>query len=146
MPHFVAEDDKIRASSVTKRRGGNSPNTIDVLEQLLGVSDAGVAIDLSLIVVLPNSSSSAVQELCRSFGPGVDLTKSIYREGHSEPSSSYIIKNLASDSRTIISYSSLPDMKLDDFTEIAESFRGEPIWYHFEVSLKPGVLGGIESV
>jgi len=32
VPRFPVEDDKIRASAVTKRRGGNTPNTIDVLE------------------------------------------------------------------------------------------------------------------
>lgn len=135
VPHFVVEDDKIRASAVTKRRGGNCPNTIDVLEQLCSVEGKiGAAIDLSLVVVLPNRSSSAVQDIQRSFGPGVDLTKCIYQDEYVEPSSSYIIKNLASDTRTIISYNAMPDMTLNEFTQIADSLGGGPLWYHFEVS------------
>ena len=98
-----------------------------------------MAIDLSLVVVLPNSSSSAVQDIRRSFRPGVDLTRSIYRDKHSEPSSSYIIKNLASDSRTIISYNSLADITLDEFIKIADSFGREVVWYHFEVSINPQI-------
>jgi len=90
VPRFPVEDDKIRASAVTKRRGGNTPNTIDVLEQLCAADQkTEPTIDLSLVVVLPNSSSSAVQEIGRSFGPGVDLTRSIYRGEHTEASSSY---------------------------------------------------------
>jgi len=133
VPHFIVEDDKIRASTVTRRRGGNCPNTIDVLQQLFSVDDeTDVTIGLNLIVVLPNRSSSAVQEIHRSFGPGVATTKCIYRDEYVEPSSSYIIKNLASDSRTIISYNTMPDMNLNEFTQIADSFGREAVWYHFE--------------
>ncbi len=145
------EDDKIRASSITRRRGGNCPNTIDVLQQL-GSSSSSIdenateaTIGLNLIVVLPNRSSSAVQEIRRSFGPGVDISKCIYRDEHVEPSSSYIIRNMASDSRTIISYNAMPDMNLDEFTQIADSFGSrlgeEALWYHFEASLSLPFLG-----
>jgi len=136
VPNFPAEDDKIRASAVARRRGGNCPNTVDVLQQLCNTDsgETGVDIKLNLVVVLPKPSSSAVQDIYRSFGPGVDLSKCIYRNEFAEPSSSYIIKNLASDTRTIISYNAMPNMKLDEFTQIASSFGGEAPWYHFEVS------------
>ena len=139
VPSFPAEDDKIRASAVTRRRGGNCPNTVDVLQQLCNTDsgDPEVSIKLNLVVVLPNSSSSGVQDIHRSFGPGVDLSKCIYRDEFAEPSSSYIIKNLASDTRTIISYNEMPNMTLDEFTRIADSFGEEAPWYHFEVSFAP---------
>ena len=146
VPQFVVEDDKIRASSVMRRRGGNCPNTIDVLQQLCSIGDkTELAIGLNLVVVLPNRASSAVQEIHRSFGPGVDTTKCIYRDEYVEPSSSYIIKNLASDSRTIISYNTMPDMNLDEFTQIADSFGRGAVWYHFEVSLAFLVPTSIEG-
>ncbi|KAK0654905.1 putative ketohexokinase [Cercophora newfieldiana] len=133
VPGFPAEDDKIRASAVAKRRGGNCPNTIDVLQQLCSVnSKTKLTIDLSLAVVLPKRSSSAVQEIHRSFGSGAVLKDSIYRDEHVEPSSSYIIKNLASDSRTIISYNAMPAMRFDEFIKIAERLGKEALWYHFE--------------
>ncbi|KAM0806777.1 putative PfkB family kinase [Seiridium cardinale] len=135
VPHFVVEDDKLSASNVTRRRGGNSPNTIDVLEQLVSSDDKTKAnIGLNLIAVLPNSSSPAVQEIRRSLGPGVSTANCIHRHDCDEPASSYIIKNLATDSRTIISYNTLPDMNFAEFTEIAKSFGREATWYHFEAS------------
>lgn len=141
VPQFVMEDDKTRASSVTRRRGGNCPNTIDVLEQLLSVNrEAGAdcSIGLNLVVVLPNRSSLAVQEIQRSFGPGVSTSSCIYRDEYTEPSSSYVIKNLASDSRTIISYNNMPDMDLGEFVRVVDSLGTEAAaWYHFEVSFSP---------
>ncbi|KAF2665943.1 putative PfkB family kinase [Microthyrium microscopicum] len=133
VPHFPGEDDKLRASNITRRRGGNAPNTVDVLQQLFASDDeADRTIGLNLIVVLPNRASPAVQEIQRSLGSGKAITKSIYREDYFEASSSYIIKNLATDSRTIISYNSLQDMNFEEFTQIAGSFGNEAVWYHFE--------------
>ncbi|KAK6077785.1 hypothetical protein SCUP234_06543 [Seiridium cupressi] len=133
VPHFVVEDDKLSASNVTRRRGGSSPNTTDVLEQLVSSDDKTKAnIGLNLVAVLPDSSSPAVQEIRRSLGPGVSTANCIYRHECDEPASSYIIKNLATDSRTIISYNTLPDMKFEEFTQITKSFGREATWYHFE--------------
>lgn len=130
------EDDKIRASDLTRRRGGNSPNLIDVLGQLFDREDRqNISIGLNLVVVLPNRSSPAVQEIFQSLGPGINTTHCIHREESSEPSSSYIIKSLASDSRSIISYNALADMKLDEFKLIAASLSQEAPWFHFEVSI-----------
>lgn len=72
-------------------------------------------------------------------------TNCFYRDEYVEPSSSYIIKNLASDTRTIISYNTMPDMDLNEFTQIADSFGREAVWYHFEVSLASLVLNNISS-
>lgn len=108
---------------------------IDVLDQLFSAYETDVSANLSLVVVLPKKGSRSATYITESFGPGVDLSKSIYRSDHPECSESYIIRNLASDSRTIISYDTLPNMTLAEFTAIADSLRGEEApWYHFEVS------------
>ncbi|KAK9419868.1 putative PfkB family kinase [Seiridium unicorne] len=147
VPHFVVEDDKLSASNVTRRRGGNSPNTIDVLEQLVSSDDKTKAnIGLNLIAVLPDGSSPAVQEIRRSLGSGVSTANCIYRHECDEPASSYIIKNLATDSRTIISYNTLPDMNFEEFSQIAKSFGREATWYHFEGRIPAVTLDCIRHV
>lgn len=136
IPHFIVEDDKIRASDLTRRRGGNSTNLIDVLGQLFESDDKqNVSIGLNLVVVLPRRSSPAVQEIFQSLGPGINTAHCIHREESSEPSSSYIIKNVASDSRSIISYNALVDMTVDELRPIAAQMSQEAPWFHFEVSL-----------
>ena len=35
VPRYPEEDSKLRATSFTKRRGGNTPNTLEVLQQLV---------------------------------------------------------------------------------------------------------------
>ena len=35
VPHYPEEDSKLRATSLTRRRGGNCPNTLEVLQQLI---------------------------------------------------------------------------------------------------------------
>jgi ketohexokinase len=136
IPHFIAEDDKIRAFDLTRRRGGNSANLSDVLGQLFeGEDKQNVSIGLNLVVVLPSRSSPAVQEILQSLGPSINTAHCIHREESREPSSSYIIKNLASGSRSIISYNALADMTFDEFKLIAAHMSQEAPWFHFEVSL-----------
>ncbi|KAI8635317.1 pfkB family kinase [Xylariaceae sp. FL1651] len=133
VPHFVAEDEKLRASNIVRRRGGNCPNTLEVLQQLLA-SDDSVAVALNLISTLPESSSPAVQEIRSSLGAAVSTDTCIYRHGQSEPASSYIIKSLATGSRTIINYNALEEMKYDEFVQKSRSLDSgsEGMWYHFE--------------
>jgi len=103
-----------------------------VLQQLLDLHE-DAAIGVSLISVLPSPSASAVQEIRQSLGSKVSTATFLYREGYSEPASSYIIKNLENASRTIINYNDLPEMTCDEFVQIADSLASEAIWYHFEV-------------
>lgn len=46
VPRYPEEDSKLRATSLTKRRGGNTPNTLEVLEQMINVEiyDHGVEV------------------------------------------------------------------------------------------------------
>ena len=119
-----------------RRRGGNCPNTIEVLQQFLDVQKDAV-ISVNLLAVLPRRSSLVVQEIQRSLGPNVSTTTCLYRDANLEPASSYIIKNLATDSRTIINYNALPEMTCDEFIRVADSLGRGVTWYHFEVSLIP---------
>lgn len=58
----------------------------------------------------------------------------IYREAHSEPASSYILKSEESGSRTIVNYNELPEMTFSEFKEkISRLTKDEKrTWFHFE--------------
>lgn len=141
VPRFVAEDEKLRASALVRRRGGNCPNTIEVLQQLLDHKQN--AVGLGLLAVLPNASSAAVQEIRRSLGPNVNTSMCLYRKDHCEPASSYIIRSLESGSRTIINYNALPDMAYGEFVQVSDSLGTNATWYHFEVSQSLGISAAI---
>ncbi|KAI4232193.1 MAG: hypothetical protein LQ349_005158 [Xanthoria aureola] len=132
--HYPAEDEKLRASSILTRRGGNCPNTLDILQQLLD-TDAGIpTVSLALLAVLPSSSSPAYQEIRSSFNVSTDLAHCICRQQINEPASSYIIRSRVMDSRTIINYNGLPEMTAAEFTAVADKLGEENMaWCHFEV-------------
>lgn len=132
IPHFITEDEKLRATEIVRRRGGNCPNTLEVLQQLLGRRD-DIAVELNLLAVLPHREAPAVQEVAQSLGSGVSLGTCLYRDDHEEPASSYILKNLSSPSRTIINYNVLPEMTFEEFVNVSDSVGPDGIWYHFEV-------------
>lgn len=133
VPHFPEEDSKLRATSLQTRRGGNGPNTLEVLQQLLRREERGRAITPYLISCLPSADSPATNRIHQSFGPDalVNLTRCIYRPGEN-PASSYIIRSEETGSRTVVNYSDLADMTVDEFVE-AVSDIGEDAWFHFEV-------------
>lgn len=141
VPHYPHEDTKLRASSLEKRRGGNVPNTLEVLQQLLqNQSQLGEGLaqsPLTLLSVLPARSSPASQHIRTSLGPDVELGHCIYREEATEAASSYIIRSLAADSRTIVSYNELKEMTIEEFAEVANRLsrdgNGKSQVYHFEV-------------
>ncbi|KAH6892131.1 Ribokinase-like protein [Thelonectria olida] len=132
VPFFPSEDSKLRATSLNIRRGGNCPNTIEVLEQLLAERDG---IQLYLVSCLPNASSAATRRIVASFGPDskLDLRHCIYREASVEAASSYIIRSDETGSRTLVNYNDLPEMTMDEFEPIVKSFSPdqETCW-HFE--------------
>lgn len=134
MPRYPNEDDKLRASKIVRRRGGNTPNTLEVLQQLLDLSNCE-PISLVLASMLPSRISPSIEEIQESL-PKVDLSRCFYREGLVEPASSYVIKSLATSSRTIVNYNELPEMTFDEFRLLADELGVDATWYHFEVSKK----------
>ncbi|KAL4999284.1 Ribokinase-like protein [Aspergillus recurvatus] len=131
-PHYPGEDDKLRATSISRRRGGNCPNTLEVLQQLVAQTSPVSKTPLNLIAVLPAQSSVASKQIRDAFEPQVSLSHCIYRKEFEEPASSYIIKSQASSSRTIVNYNELPEMRLDEFIQIADKLGTKAGWYHFE--------------
>ncbi len=141
VPHYPDEDSKLRATSLQTRRGGNCPNTLEVLQQLLRGEGRGRAITPYLISCLPSAGSPATKTIIESFGPValVDLTKCIYRAGEN-PASSYIIRSEATGSRTLVNYNNLAEMTVDEFIEAIGDVAGDDAWFHFEVCM-PAVDG-----
>ena len=130
--HYPAEDEKLRASNLTRRRGGNCPNTLEVLQQLVNLGE-DTALPLVLCSVLSSERSVGAQQIKSSFGPAVDLTHCIHRETHDEPASSYIIRSKTTDSRTIVNYNGLPEMTTIEFMAVADDLGHRMSWCHFEV-------------
>ncbi|CAF3462190.1 unnamed protein product, partial [Fusarium graminearum] len=132
VPFFPSEDAKLRATSLNIRRGGNCPNSLQVLEQLLTEHDG---LQLHLVSPLPSASSSATRRVVSSFGPQskIDFGHCLYRHESTEAASSYIIRSEASGSRTLVNYNDLPEMTEDEFGSIARSFgTDQETWWHFE--------------
>lgn len=147
MDHYPGEDEKLRASRLSRRRGGNCPNTLEVLEQLIHIKkqqqkdqNGSESLLPVLVAVFPAQSSPAVQFVRDSFGPGVDLTHCLYREAFHEPASSYIISSKATSSRTIVNYNELPEMTHDEFNKLVDRLDvkhpGNGTWFHFEVCIR----------
>ncbi|KAH7632969.1 hypothetical protein B0T09DRAFT_318374 [Sordaria sp. MPI-SDFR-AT-0083] len=203
---FPEEDSKLRATALQVRRGGNCPNTVEVLQQLLlsgggldtsssqtqqvSAADAAAVtplpskqqqpqqqLKLHLVSILPDVESSATRKVLSSFATppalqsspsydseslsesvtgaapttatSVDFGHCLYRKGHHEAASSYIIRSGATGSRTIVNYNDLPEMTTDEFVNIVHGFAampedqshdgstsnlfGEDYWWHFEV-------------
>ncbi|THC94578.1 hypothetical protein EYZ11_005938 [Aspergillus tanneri] len=141
--HYPGEDEKLRASSVSRRRGGNCPNSLEVLQQLTGQDALTTGTSLNLVAVLPAKSSVASQQIRSAFEPRVGLQHCIYREEFSEPASSYIIKSLSSGSRTIVNYNKLPEMTVDEFARIADVVGPKTGWFHFEGRIPDVILACI---
>ncbi|KAI5461172.1 Ribokinase-like protein [Mariannaea sp. PMI_226] len=132
VPFFPSEDSKLRATSLNIRRGGNCPNSIEVLEQLLAASDD---VQPYLVSCLPNASSPATRRIIASFGPAskLDLRHCIYRQECVEAASSYIIRSDETGSRTLVNYNDLPEMTKEEFEPIARKFDpNQETWWHFE--------------
>ncbi|KAI2641855.1 Ribokinase-like protein [Hypomontagnella submonticulosa] len=132
VPYYPGEDSKLRATNLQVRRGGNCPNTLEVLQQLLGEQEGG-RVNPYLISCLPDADAPATATIVDSFRPRclVDFTKCIFRAGHSEPASSYIIRSEATGSRTLVNYNDLPEMTIDEFKDVAGDV-GDDAWFHFE--------------
>ncbi|GAD97361.1 ketohexokinase, putative [Paecilomyces variotii No. 5] len=155
--HYPGEDEKLRASCLARRRGGNCPNTVEVLEQLIQTKkgqqkekNGFEPLSPVLVAVLPAQSSPAVQFVRDSFGPNVDLTHCLYREAFHEPASSYIISSQATSSRTIVNYNELPEMTHDEFNALIDRLHlqnsGDGTWFHFEGRIPDVNLQNVKSL
>ncbi|KAF5974513.1 hypothetical protein FCOIX_8199 [Fusarium coicis] len=132
VPFFPSEDSKLRATSLNIRRGGNCPNSLQVLEQLLSKHDT---LQLHLVSPLPAAASSATQRVISSFGAqsNIDFSHCVYREESTEAASSYIMRSEASGSRTLVNYNGLLEMTEDEFGNIVRDFNpDQETWWHFE--------------
>lgn len=88
---------------------------------------------MDLVAVLPAQSSVASQQVRAELEPRVRLDRCVYREEFTEPASSYIIKSLASGSRTIVNYNELPEMSVDEVKSVVDKVGEGTGWFHFEV-------------
>ncbi|KAK4153137.1 Ketohexokinase [Chaetomidium leptoderma] len=148
VPHFPEEDSKLRATTLQVRRGGNCPNSLQVLAQLLaavGPQQHHPPIKLHMVSCLPDAHAAATGKILASFGDGdsdgggspekaIDFSHCLFRAGHEEPASSYIIRSGETGSRTIVNFNHLPEMTTGEFEKIADAFtqHGDECWWHFE--------------
>ncbi len=148
VPHFPEPDSKTRATSLMKRRGGNSVNTFEVLQQLVNddresqratsgfanaarKSSPSLNPELYIIAALPSRSSAETNFVATSFASrisnddecsnaaNVNLSLCLYRENETEAVSSYIIFDQSTSSRTIINHNALPEMTFEEFKSAA---------------------------
>ena len=135
VPHYPEEDSKLRATSLRERRGGNCPNSLEVLQQLVRDEDG---LHAFLVSSLPEEQSPATRRIVASFGEGtrINFDHCLCRSGYTEAASSYVIRSEESGSRTLVNYNNLPDITLQEFQEVLQRFSsyGEDTWWHFEVS------------
>lgn len=151
VPHFPVEDQKLRASKRTRRRGGNCGNTLEVFQQLLQfLLNSPSPPKLHLLAVLPAEDSIDTKLI------GTSLEKQklrldsacIYRSEFQEAASSYIIKNEKKSSRTIVSINELPEMTVMEFiakaSDISANAETAKMWYHFEGRIPEITLSCVE--
>ncbi|KAM0285987.1 hypothetical protein ACHAQH_001176 [Verticillium albo-atrum] len=154
VPHYPQEDEKLRATELQVRRGGNCPNSLQVLQQFLAAEGSLAAppsqeTRLHLVSPLPARAAPATEQILASFGDGppIDFRHCLFRTGQLTPASSYVLRSSATGSRTIVNNNKLPDMTVDEFTAIVGAMTGraapesEPSaagrdvsrwWWHFE--------------
>ncbi|KAF2034533.1 Ribokinase-like protein [Setomelanomma holmii] len=151
VPQFPAEDTKMRAESMLKRRGGNTANSLEVLSDLLDhvpedlfdqQERASPLTTLYLMCVLPEEQSRDTIDI-RSSIPKVNV-HGIYREGCQHAASSMIVQSKDTGSRTIISHSGdLKEMTQPEFSQVFNRIMDninpadlrnekEKVWVHFE--------------
>ncbi|KAF2475126.1 Ribokinase-like protein [Lindgomyces ingoldianus] len=143
VPKFPTEDSKLRATKLTRRLGGNCPNTLSVLEQFIDES-----IELHFLAVLPSEHSGATKFIRDSYSKVQIDPSCIYRVAYDESPSSYIFQNGETNSRTIVNYNELPEMTKEEFVHQAHllSVSKEAVegWYHFEGRIPDIILHGIK--
>lgn len=115
-----------------------------MLQQLLADDDA---VRMYLASNLPAEESAATRRVKASFGQrsSVDFRHCLFREGHAEAASCYVLRSEQTGSRTLVSHNDLPDMTVAEFERIARSFNtDQETWWHFEVEA-PAILSPSSS-
>lgn len=153
VPNYPIEDEKLRATALTRRRGGNCGNSLEVLSQLNNnnhtVEPANTTM-LHLLTALPNRNSVATQFIHASLPANVDMTSCIYRANFEEAASSYILQNAENQSRTIVSWSPFHEMEVNEFVQSVEGLvwkshvENGDVWCHFEGRVPETVLGCVK--
>ncbi|KAI9220756.1 Ribokinase-like protein [Blastocladiella britannica] len=127
VPEFPAEDDKLRATKVDRRTGGNAFNTACVLAQISPPAAA---------VAIVSPAGTGGDDL---LGPTADRLGFTYlpltHPNHLHPTA-YIIASAATKSRTIVNHATLPaldDAGLRTVLASSEHLRlDHAAWVHFE--------------
>ncbi|KAF2837919.1 Ribokinase-like protein [Patellaria atrata CBS 101060] len=149
LPHYPTEDSKLRAHSSTTRRGGNGPNTLSVLAQLLAFHVSPPFLPTlcspmpepdhpdfylaqnsfnSHAGVEPGPISGALP--AQEAGCNVDLGSCIWRDAPLPRS--YILVSQETGSRTIVSTSMGKEMTVREFEGVVKGIGKEGVWWHFE--------------
>lgn len=130
VPHYPGEDEKLRADSLVQRRGGNGPNTLEVLQQLVERHQDDV--QLFLCSVLPSRSSEDVRIIQSSLGKEIQLSSCIFREQQVKAASSYIVRSISTGSRTIVNFNTLDEMTCAEVSHAVEQTGEDIAVFHFE--------------
>lgn len=137
------------------RRGGNCPNSLEVLLQLIN-SDVSCEkkVTAYLMSGLPERESADAKLIEASYpspvGPA-NLSLCLYRHGHKTAPRSYIMRSAGTGSRTIVNHNGLPEMAL---TEFCAGLKGvfqdldfeEATWWHFEGRVPATTLACIQKL
>ena len=153
VPFYPQEDTKLRATGLSTRRGGNCPNSLEVLAQLVSsqnpfqaafVPDPAPALPdtplkLHLVSTLPRRSSPATSFILSSLLPRsndhennnddggsddvIDFSSCLFRDDHDQAAASWILRSDETNSRTIVNWNDLPEMTTDEFRGIVEGLK-----------------------
>lgn len=97
MPWFPKEDEKLRATALTSRVGGNIPNTLKVLSQVCSSSED------RLVFISAFATKYASQRLTDVLSEQGVQVAGVWRQCEENPSS-WILQSKESGSRTIVNY------------------------------------------
>ena len=118
--HYPSEDEKLRALSQTRQRGGNAANAVTVLAML------GWKCEFFGTLSHGHESKFVLDELARYE---IEHGNCVYHDNCGFPTSCAIISQ-KSGSRTIIhSRNNLPELNVADFQKLDLKYYG---WIHFE--------------
>ncbi|KAI9145848.1 Ribokinase-like protein [Paraphysoderma sedebokerense] len=139
---YPREDDKLRASNVTRRLGGNSGNSSVVLSKLCNKEAKDSQSQVWFLGKLrqgdvDNPDASAIIQTLRTHHVDTSLCLTIES---SEPPTAWIIRSDTTGSRTIINYNTFPELTSSEFKDAwirgcqqhGEHTKPFSRWVHFE--------------
>jgi ketohexokinase len=96
LPHYPKEDEKLRATDLVTRVGGNVPNTLQVLSQMRSPQDR-------LIFISTFAEKAASKRLTDVLAKKSIEVEGVWRDCPDNPSS-WILRSDQNGSRTIVNY------------------------------------------